>query len=543
MSATNPNYKPPNYDEMFDPTGDFRPLPPTHYELFGNPDPQDIMKGLKLYYSLTGDDYSNEPEHYQKYLRENVVDLSSAFTDKELKEIKETPIPYSPENETGEGYNDYATKYVDAFDSVDISNLYQQWTGGTYKKPSSFKEAKSLADTAFLDTLKFKRNKYEVGSAEWNELTELIQEGPMDFDNAGDFQVLQFGLGQNQDAQDAYRLQSVVMKNYLDDEGIDLFKEVEDERDKIDEDRVWLNTGTALPFYEDYAGSLATTAKWASTDLGSYGQWDEDPRLPTTAERIAGPLGSMMDIISVVYPPAASIAQGIKTYAYTEDFGDAFETGAKVYTGQQLAEIGNSELNDILKDAGIDISSLPEPVQEVVLDTTSAVVKGESGTDAFKESATGELLTVGKEMLPEVNIDLPDFETPQIVKDVGDVIVDVLEPPLEFVGETFEPVIEAGEQVLSTAEDVLEPVKEVVETVGEPIVDVVDEIIDAVDSPIGDALKQAVSGLGGVGGMMAGVRQPSQVEQIFDKELFKFDTEIKSTQEMLSPMMNLRRYG
>ncbi len=45
------------------------------------------------------------------------------------------------------------------------------------------------------------------------------------------------------------------------------------------------------------------------------------------------------------------------------------------------------------------------------------------------------------------------------------------------------------------------------------------------------------------GGMMAGVRQPSQVEQVFDKDLFKFDTEIRSKQEMLSPMMNLRRYG
>jgi hypothetical protein len=38
-------------------------------------------------------------------------------------------------------------------------------------------------------------------------------------------------------------------------------------------------------------------------------------------------------------------------------------------------------------------------------------------------------------------------------------------------------------------------------------------------------------------------RQPTQVENLFDKELFKFDTEIKSTQQMLSPMMNLRRYG
>ena len=86
------------------------------------------------------------------------------------------------------------------------------------------------------------------------------------------------------------------------------------------------------------------------------------------------------------------------------------------------------------------------------------------------------------------------------------------------------------------------PLKEAIETVGEPIVDVIDEVIDAVDSPIGDVLETAVGGLGGTGGMMSGARKPSQVEGLFDKELFKFDTEIKSTQRMLSPT-NTRRYG
>ena len=187
----------------------------------------------------------------------------------------------------------------------------------------------------------------------------------------------------------------------------------------------------------------------------------------------------------------------------------------------------------------------------MVLDTTTAVIQGESGTEAAKKAATGEALGAVGEMLPDVDlpdINLPDFETPQIVKDVGDVVVDVLEPPLEFVGETFEPVVDTTKQVLSTAEDVLEPVKEVVETVGEPIVDAVDEVIDAVDSPLGDLLEGilgSISGIGGTGGMMTSTRQqPTQVEGLFDKELFKFDTEIKSTQEILSPMMNKkRRYG
>ena len=211
---------------------------------------------------------------------------------------------------------------------------------------------------------------------------------------------------------------------------------------------------------------------------------------------------------------------------------------------------------DVKGALGLDPDfELPAPIQNIVNQTTDAWVAGDSASDAFDSSVESEIkdyvggavenvvregADIIADALPDIDIDLPDFETPQIIKDVGDVAVDVLGPPLEFVGETFEPVVEAGEKVLSTAEDVLEPVKEAVETVGEPIVDVADEIIDAVDSPLGDLLEGALSG---TGGMMAGTRKPTQVEGIFDKELFKFDTEIKSTQEMLSPMMNLRRYG
>jgi len=145
-----------------------------------------------------------------------------------------------------------------------------------------------------------------------------------------------------------------------------------------------------------------------------------------------------------------------------------------------------------------------------------------------------------KGIVPDIN--LPDFETPEFVKEAGDVVVDILEQPLEFVGDTFESLIGGVETVTAPIEDLSTPLKEAIETVGEPIVDVIDEVIDAVDSPIGDVLETAVGSLGGTGGMMSGARKPSQVEGLFDKELFKFDTEIKSTQRMLSPT-NTRRYG
>ncbi len=255
-------------------------------------------------------------------------------------------------------------------------------------------------------------------------------------------------------------------------------------------------------------------------------------------------LGGAVDSTAATATEAGT-GLGDLSYAQTEKLikAAASDDLQDAVVGQFSDELANIAMGG-LESAGItedtfntDLDTFKENVGDVVTDWAG----GDSFKDALTSNLGDEAVGIIQDYLPDV--DVPDFETPEIIKDVGDVVVDVLEPPLEFVGETFEPLIESGEQVLSTAEDVLEPVKEVVETIGEPIVDVVDEIGDTIDSPLGDLLKGALGGIGGTGGMVSGVGQPTQVEGIFDKELFKFDTEIKSTQEMLSPMMNLRRYG
>lgn len=255
-------------------------------------------------------------------------------------------------------------------------------------------------------------------------------------------------------------------------------------------------------------------------------------------------LGGAVDSTAATATEAGT-GLGNLSYAQTEKLikaaaSDDLQDAVVGQFSDELADIamGGLESAGITEDTfNTDFDTFKENVGDVVTDWAG----GDSFKDALTSNLGGEAVGIIQDYLPDV--DVPDFKTPEIVKDVGDVVVDVLEPPLEFVGETFEPLIESGEQVLSTAEDVLEPVKEVVETIGEPIVDVVDEIGDTIDSPLGDLLKGALGGIGGTGGMISGVGQPTQVEGIFDKELFKFDTEIKSTQEMLSPMMNLRRYG
>ena len=259
-------------------------------------------------------------------------------------------------------------------------------------------------------------------------------------------------------------------------------------------------------------------------------------------------LNTTFDILSVIYPPMAPVLQGSKAMFNGAEFEDALKIGGSIYLGDKITNISDTNITKAFDKAGIDITALPDPVQNVILDTTGAVLEGKSGTEAIESGIREE--TVGyiapdvedaiKGIVPDIN--LPDFETPEFVKEAGDVVVDILEQPLEFVGDTFESLIGGVETVTAPIEDLSTPLKEAIETVGEPIVDVVDEVIDAVDSPIGDILETAVGSLGGTGGMMSGARKPSQVEGLFDKELFKFDTEIKSTQRMLSPT-NTRRYG
>jgi len=214
------------------------------------------------------------------------------------------------------------------------------------------------------------------------------------------------------------------------------------------------------------------------------------------------------------------------TIAAGGDIGDIVKSMA-------ISTITPDILETTLADLGVDADLFgldSETFTKGLGNVQETILEGGSGKDAL-------LKEFGGEALDAVGIDLPEFELPETeiiedIKELGRTVDDVFLQPFKGGVET----------VTAPIEDLSTPLKEAIETVGEPIVDVIDEVIDAVDSPIGDVLETVVGGLGGTGGMMSGASKPSQVEGLFDKELFKFDTEIKSTQRMLSPT-NTRRYG
>ena len=495
----------------------------TYYEMFGEPSLADIDRvNAELDELLTSQAWSQAE-------RQQIEDTRASFLAGEI-----SPHSMNVQNMYAE-FNikergEFADKIADAG--------YE----GYSLQATNLAEAKAQADEVYMGVLK---NAYEENPND--KLKKAIEQGPLDFDKIEDVKLYE-SLSEDSIQKQAFDAQGAVVEDYLnrtDNRVFDTRMLEQGETVSLGAAgpaQFMLNTGTIIGAPSSDADNIRFGG------FGTYGNIDwNNPPEPSGFEKAVS-LG--LDILSIFQPQFAPLAQGSKTLIQTGDLEEAFKSAGGAYLGTKIANIGNAEITQVFDDLGIDLTTLPESVQNVVLDTTTAALEGKSGSEAFEDAVTGEALGYlgegAEEALSNIGIEIPDFETPQALKDVGDVIVDVLEPPLEFVGETFEPVIEAGEQVLSTAEDVLEPVKEVVETVGEPIADVVDEISDALDSPIGDLLEGAISGISGIGGtagMMAGTKKPTQVEDIFDKELFKFDTEIKSTQEMLSPMMNLRRYG
>mgnify|MGYP003109637840 CR=1 FL=1 len=408
-------------------------------------------------------------------------------------------------------------------------------------QPKTFAEAKALADQTYIQFLQDQQSGLSETDPEYAELQSLIEKGPLDFTSEETYDLLintpmvkggtmptkkQYWINEDNPLRQAVEEQSEVMQNYLDEAGIPIVQkygdmEGFDRPDSFRGEGFYLNTGTGA--HIDWGSSLKRGQDYRSTpdsELGTYSQVFVRPDPSNFVDAIVAP------IVSLAAPQFAPLL----TAARGGDLGDIVKSYA---VGELTGSLGGDFLEDTLANLGVDADLFgldAETFTEGLGSVQEAMLEGGSGKEAL-------LKEFGGEALDAVGIDLPEFELPETgivedVKELGRTVDDVF----------LQPFKEGVETVTAPIEDLSTPLKEAIETVGEPIVDVVDEVIDAVDSPIGDVLETAVSGLGGAGGMMSGASKPSQVEGLFDKELFKFDTEIKSTQRMLSPT-NTRRYG
>ena len=384
----------------------------------------------------------------------------------------------------------------------------------------------------------------------------------------------QYWVSESNQLRQAVEAQADVMKDFLDDAGVPIVQKYEDldgfkRPDSFRGEGIYLNTGTAA--HIDWDAGLKRMQRYQTSpdaELGTYSNVFVRP----DPEGIAKPLAFVGAITGNPWLTAAS------SVAAGGDIEDAIKAGAKGYAiGQITAPI----LEDVVADFGIDKDLLgmdAEAFSEGMMDVQHAVLDGgnvevallkEFGVDAVKQLGSA---------LPDVDIDLPES---QFFSDLGDALEPVVgavraggraidDAVLQPIKTGLEPVVDVAQQGIDVLQqagrdfddtfidpiddvidafgsEVVDPTLQTLGEVGQDIIDPIDAFIDAIDSPLGDLLGAGGDLLGGMLGGSQGQQQQrtasTPTEGLFDKELFKFDTEIKSTQEMLSPMMNLRKYG
>jgi len=503
---------------------------------------------------------------------------------KEEKRIKEFATAPSRGRELAPTYRDSydagkPTSFKEAKQAAD--ETYKQYW---YDKANDVTKNWTKADYALLVTPVYKKvstnrrggtkdvRVYPEGYDEYKGYQERINAGPLDFSSAETHRMLinpptsrrgygkrQSWINENDPLRQAVEAQADVMKDFLDDAGVPIVQKYEDldgfkRPDSFRGEGIYLNTGTAA--HIDWDAGLKRMQRYHSSpdaELGTYSNVFVRP----DPEGIAKPLAFVGAITGNPWLTAASaVAAG-------GDLEDALKGAVKGYA---ISRVTAPILENTVANLGIDKDLFgmdAEAFSEGMMDVQTTILEGgdidkalikEFGVDAVKQLGSA---------LPDVDIDLPES---QFFSDLGDALEPVVgavraggraidDVVLQPIKTGLEPVVDVAQEGIDVLQQagrgfddaVLQPIKEGVQTVTEPVVDVVDAFIDAVDSPLGDLL-----GAGGdlIGGMLGGGQgqQQQQVastptEDLFDKELFKFDTEIKSTQEMLSPMMNLRKYG
>ena len=449
-----------------------------------------------------------------------------------------------------------------------------------------------------------KRRKFPEGYEEYMEIKENIDYGVLDFNSEEDHRKLinpptaknggygkyQTWISEDDPLRQAVDAQSAVMKEWLDEANVDLVIPYEDldgfkRPDPMRGEGLYLDTGTGAHIDWD-SGRLKRMQSYRNVggEEGGFGEYSTSFIRP---DPDYGTFGKVISVIGTITgnPVMRAIGTGLQ--------GGDWKDIAK---GHLAAEyIVDPILEDTLATLGVDADLLgidPETFTDSVMEVQTAMLSGDSGTDAiigeFTDPIADKVVDTVKEVLPDVTgIDI-DFDTPVIIKDIGDVALAGIEAVGDFVEPIAKEVVDVGQSVVDVAQEVtqpisdvtsdiedvvletgrdfddtfIDPIDDVIDTfgsevvdptlqtlgeVGQDIIDPIDAFIDAIDSPLGDLL-----GAGGdlLGGILSGQGQQQQrrtastpTEGLFDKELFKFDTEIKSTQEMLSPMMNLRKYG
>ncbi|MHA2201904.1 MAG: hypothetical protein ACXABN_18725, partial [Candidatus Thorarchaeota archaeon] len=203
--------------------------------------------------------------------------------------------------------------------------------------------------------------------------------------------------------------------------------------------------------------------------------------------------------------------------------------------------LGGQYINDALVEAGVTGATLglsPEQFESAVNSTVEGVAQGEDLGEAVVSSFGKEIVSNVDIDLPEFNVDLASFgldiDTPEAIKQLEDVIKEggsAVADVIRTGGEALQPLVQP---IVDAASDIGRPIEDVVREVGSTA----EDILEPVKDPILDALEMGIDLASMEGINMDGTYRPSasgiptQVEELFGKELFKFETEIGISPEL-----------
>lgn len=304
----------------------------------------------------------------------------------------------------------------------------------------------------------------------------------------------------------------------------------------------------------------AAGTSWATSKLVEIAE----PQVADVFDKVGIDVYELPDAVqNVIFDTTIDVIEG-------ESFKEAIRENVAKETLSAVAE----PVEEVFEDLGDSIPDALKAPIEFVADTLEPVVDVlDDGIDYIGEQYVDPVLDVVEEFVEPVVDVVQEVAEPVVdvvqevtepvietVQEVGrDIDEEIIQPTLDVVQEVTEPVVDTIDDVIDEfGEEVVDPVLQTTKEVGQDIIDPIDDIIDAVDSPLGDVVETVVDvitpdisgsftgagmpsfniGLTGTGGLLGG----SQIGSLFDDDLIKLD-KMKSTQEMLTPFINLRKYG
>jgi len=457
-----------------------------------------------------------------------------------------------------------------------------------YVTATDLNSAKELADSYYIEHLT--RELANAPTAEQREqIQKLIDKGAPSFDNIEDYQRYEDlnntvnRLGEegfvsfdtteeatewqnkaketslspeqfvNRAELDALDYQKKVMGDYIltyEPEKADknvLGRDLSDEENPLGITKTYsVNTGTAFNSPLEYQRIDGVPTVDEKAEIGGFGEY----QLIGSDQVFSGPsgiskaIGDGLSVLSFIYPPLAPIFSAGKTLLAGGDIGDALTAGAKVYAGGKITKELSGFTEELFTDINIDLSSLPEPVKQTLVDTTAGVIVGQDPKEALTNSiirqgkdyaadyVAGEIKSVTGDLGQDLKafLGLPeDYEIPEPLQNIvddttsaliqGDSASDALVGSIEgeakdvigdFAEDTTKELLSGAEDLigesLSAFDDaviqpIITPIKPVLtavgDVVGDVIIDPVDEVIDYIgDSPVVETIEDIGKDIG-----------------------------------------------